>query len=180
MKTTLDDSVSLRGLLRSLGRGSIEAIRNNRLAACLSAIALVVSTTLAVTSHFDERPRYRAWILPEIERAEEQFFAAMNAADTTRNEAWRLHYFIAAHGKAKDVIRIAKSSIPTTATGRKAHGELIRYYSLVNEELAIIRTEMSLYESIDYVAEWKRQNAGLSPIRERWLSWVNGTATAGR
>ena len=170
-----DDPASLGGFVKLLASGSLEAIRRNKVAACLSAITLVVSTALAVNSHFDERPRYRALILPEIERADSQFFAAIREAERTQNEAWRLQYFLAAHSKAKEVIRVAKSNIPTTPAGRKAHEELIRYYALVNEELAIIRTEMSLYETLDYMAEWKRQNAELLPIRERWIRWVKGT-----
>lgn len=169
-----DDPTSLGGLLKSLAYGSFGAIRHNKLPAFLSAVALVVGTAFSVNSHFDERARYRALILPEIQRAEEQFFAAMHEAEENKNAGWRLQYFLLAHGKAKDVVRIAKSQLPSTAEGRKAHGELIRYYSLVNEELAIIRTEMSLHDSLDYMAEWKRENAGLLPIRERWFRWVTG------
>ena len=167
-----DDSTSLGGFFKLLAYGGIEAIRRNKVAACLSVFALVVSTALAVNSQFDERPRYRALILPEVARAESQFFAAVQEAEQTQNDDWRLQYFLAAHSKAKDVLRIAKSQSPTSAAGRKAHGELIRYYELVNEQLAIIRTEMSLYESLDYMAEWKRENAGLLPTRERWVTWV--------
>ena len=170
-----DDPTSPAGFAKLLVSGSLEAVRRNRLAASLAAVALVVSTALAFNSHFDERPRYRAQILPDVERADSQFFAAMHEAEQTQNEAWRLQYFLAAHSKAKEVIRIAKSSVPTTAAGRKAHGALIRYYSLVNEELAIIRTEMSLHETLDYMAEWRRGNTGLLPIREQCIRWVKGT-----
>ena len=61
-----------------------------------------------------------------------------------------------------------------TDAGRKAQRELVRYYELVDEHLAIIRSEMSLYETYDYVAEWKERNNELIPIRERWLAWVGG------
>ena len=60
-----------------------------------------------------------------------------------------------------------------TADGRKAQAELARYYDLVDEELAIIRTEMSNSESYDYIAEWKRSNSQLLPIRQRWEQWLN-------
>ena len=59
-----------------------------------------------------------------------------------------------------------------TAEGKKAQHELVRYYELVDEELAIIRTEMSLHGSFDYVGEWKRRNAELLPIRAHWVSWL--------
>jgi len=42
----------------------------------------------------------------------------------------------------------------------------------VNEELAIIRTKMSLDESYDYMAEWKKWNEGTLPIRQQWADWV--------
>jgi hypothetical protein len=140
----------------------------------LAALALVVSSGLALNIQFDERARYRSVILPDIERAEDQFSAAMNAAEQTSDELWRLQYFLDAHHKAKDVLRISKSNIPTTVAGRRAHAELIRYYELVNEELAIIRTEMSVNEKLDYISEWKMQHSQLSPIRERWASWIKG------
>ena len=59
-----------------------------------------------------------------------------------------------------------------TARGRKAQGELVRYYELVDEELAIIRTELSFKESYDYISEWKRRDAELLPIRKQWLTWL--------
>ena len=55
-----------------------------------------------------------------------------------------------------------------TPAGKKAQAELIRYYELVDEELAIIRTEMSNNESYNYIAAWKKADAGLLSIRGRW------------
>jgi hypothetical protein len=169
-----DDPTSLTGFVKSLAAGSLEALRRNKLPALLAALALVVSSGLALNIQFDERARYCSVILPDIERAEDQFLAAMNAAEQTSDELWRLQYFLDAHHKAKDVLRISKSNIPTTVAGRRAHAELIRYYELVNEELAIIRTEMSVNEKLDYISEWKMQQSQLSPIRERWASWIKG------
>jgi hypothetical protein len=42
----------------------------------------------------------------------------------------------------------------------------------VDEQLAIIRTEMSFNESFDYIGEWKRRNAELMPIRNQWIAWL--------
>ena len=167
-----DDPTSISGFVRSLVAGSLDALRRNRLPALLATLALVVSSALALSIQFDERVRYSSVILPDIEHAENQFFAAMDTAEQTSDEHWRLQYFLEAHHRAKDVLRVAKSNRPTTVAGRRAHAELIRYYELVDEELAIIRTEMSLNEKLDYMSEWRMQKMELSPIRERWASWV--------
>jgi hypothetical protein len=167
-----DDPTSLAGFVKSLATTCVEALRRNKLPAWLATLALIVSSALALSIQFDERVRYSSVILPDIEHAENQFFAAMDTAEQTSDENWRLQYFLEAHHRAKDVLRIAKSNRPTTIAGRRAHAELIRYYELVDEELAIIRTEMSLNEKLDYMSEWKMQESELSPIRERWASWV--------
>ena len=62
-----------------------------------------------------------------------------------------------------------------TVRGRKAQGELVRYYELVDEQLAIIRTELSFKESYDYINEWKRRDAELLPIRQQWLMWLDAS-----
>ena len=88
------------------------------------------------------------------------------------NDLWRLQYFLVAHGKAREILRIAAERKPTTPEGIRAHNELIRYYELVNENMAIIRTEMSVNEKLDYLAEWKIDQLALQPIRQKWLDWV--------
>ena len=162
----------LREFLKSLARSCIDGLRRNRLPACLSAIALVLTTALAFTGDFDERPRYRKLILRAIDKAENQFFAVMREAEQEPNEIRRIHYFMEGHRRAKAALRVVSSEYPTTTEGRKAHRELIRYYELVTEQIAIIRTEMSFNESYDYMAEWKRRNAELLPIRNRWVAWA--------
>jgi len=168
-----DDLNSFSGFVQSVTHSSVEGLRRNKLPALLSALAVALTTALAMTSDFDERPRYRRFVLPEIEKAEKQFFDAMDEAAQTSNDLWRVRYFIEAHRRAKAALRAIRSAHAMTATGRKAHNELIRYYESVDEELAIIRTEMSFNESYDYIDEWKRKNAELLPIHERWASWVN-------
>ena len=160
-------------LLRSIGRNILEGIRRNKLATALSLIAFVVTTAFALTSNFDERPRYRKVILPEINKAESQFRDVMRDAEQEPDERWRLLYFIEAHRRAKSALRLVRSERPMTPTGKKAQAELIRYYELVDEELAIIRTEMSNNESYDYIAAWKKADAGLLPIRGRWEQWLS-------
>ena len=160
-------------LLLSIGRNMLEGIRRNKLPASLSLVALVLTTALALTSNFDERPRYRKVILPEINKAERQFLDVMREAEQEQNERWRLLYFIEGHRRAINALRVARSEHPMTPAGKKAQAELIRYYELVDEELAIIRTEMSNDESYDYMAEWKKVESQLLPIRARWERWLN-------
>jgi hypothetical protein len=158
--------------LKSILRSFLDGLRRNKLPALLSAIALILTTALALTSDYDERPRYRKLILPTISKAEQQFFSVMNEAENEPDDLWRLHYFLEGHRRAKTALRVAREEHPMTAAGRRAQRELVRYYELVDEQLAIIRTEFSFNESYDYIGEWQRRNAELLPFRERWLSWV--------
>ena len=168
----MTEGPTLRGLLHAIALGAINSMRQNKLAAALAVFACVGGTYLAVSIQYDERPRYRETILPDIKRAEAEFFKALDAADRASTDLWRLQYFLIAHGKAKEVLKIAKENQPTTPEGMRAHGELIRYYSLVNENMAIIRTEMSINQKLDFLAEWKKVRIKLEPIRNNWLAWV--------
>jgi hypothetical protein len=167
-----DELASLGGFIKSIVRSAIEGLRRNKIPACLSFVALVLTTALVFTSDFDERPRYRKFVLPEIQKAETQFFDMMREAEQTPDELWRTRYFLDAHYRAKAALRVARSGHPMTNAGRRAQRELIRYYELVDEELAIIRTEMSFNESYDFISEWERKNAELLPIRARWVAWL--------
>jgi hypothetical protein len=164
--------MGLLELLQAVIRTAIDGLHRNKLPATLSTAALLLTAALAATSDYDERPRYRNVILPEIRKAEQQFFTMMLEAEQERDEAWRLQYFLEAHRRAKMVLRVIRSERPLTAAGRRAQAELARYYALVDEELAIIRTEMSLNPSYDYIGEWKRRNAELMPLRNTWQTWV--------
>ena len=164
--------MGLREFLKSIVRNWIEGLRRNKLPAALSAIALIVTTALALTSDFDERPRYRQLILPEIRKAEQPFFTVMDEAALQTDDIQRLLFFLEGHRRAKAALRVIVAEHPMTEAGRKAQRELARYYELADEQLAIIRTEMSFNESFDYIGEWKRRNAELMPIRNRWLAWL--------
>jgi hypothetical protein len=168
-----DDPTSFRGFIKALIYGAVENLRRNKLPALLSAIALLIFTALALTSEFNERPQYRQWILPEINNAETRFFGIMQEAEETTDDLWRLQYFIEGHRRAKTVLQVVRSHRAQTFAGRQAQDELIRYYELVIEELAIIRTEASLNDSYDYIAEWKRRNGELLPIRQKWVRWLH-------
>jgi hypothetical protein len=165
-------ATTLRGLIKSLAIGALGTLRQNKLATVLAAIACTVFTSLAITIQYDERPRYRETILPQIRRAEADFNRSLEAAERASTENWRLQYFITAHGKAKEILRIAAEQQPTSPDAIHAHNELIRYYQLVNENMAIIRTEMSIHQELDFLAEWKKQQLFLQHIRHAWLDWV--------
>lgn len=166
--------MDLGEFVQALARSVADGIRRNKLPACLSLIAVILTTVLAFTSQYDERPRYRKLILPPIHKAEMQFFDEMSRAESEKDEPNRTLYFIEGHRRVKNVLNTIRSEHPMTEAGRNAQFELTRYYELVDEELAIIRTQMSYDESYDYIAEWKRSNAQLLRIRERWLKWLNG------
>ncbi len=168
--------MDLYAFLKSLLRSAADGIRRNKLPAFLSAIALVLTVALAFTSEFDERPHYRKYILPEIDKAESRFFGTMREAGEATDEIWRLRFFLDAHRNAKAALRVIQAERPMTEAGRKAQHELVHYYELVDEELAIIRTEMSINEDYDYVGEWNRRNSELVSIRKRWASWIRPPA----
>ncbi len=163
---------SLKSFVSSILRNLVDGIRGNRLAAALSLVAFLAVATFALSSQYDERPRYREVILPDIEAAENRFFKTLEAAETAPNETWRLHYFLIAHQEARQVLRVVRRRQPRTRDGIQAHSELIRYYDLVTEAMAIIRTEMSVDEKLDYLNEWKSQQEQLLRIRENWAAWV--------
>ena len=158
---------------KALALSAVDGVRRNKLPVSLSLMALILTGALAFTSNFDERPHYRKFILPKIDKAEMQFFDIMSLAEKETTEPRRTLYFIEGHRRAKIALRIVRSERPMTAEGRKAQFELTRYYELVDEDLSIIRTAMSNDESYDYIGEWKRSNARLLPIRDRWLKWLN-------
>jgi hypothetical protein len=164
---------SVGDFLSSLCRNLLESARQNKLAASLAVVVLLVTTFFALNSQYDERDRYRRVILPDIERAEAQFFGRIEDSEHAVNELWRLHYFLTAHNKAKDVLNLARSRWPRTQAGIAAHHELVRYYELATEDLAIIRTEMSINENFDYLAAWGKERATLEPIHDRWRQVQN-------
>jgi hypothetical protein len=168
--------MNLLELIQSIARSIFDGVSRNRLPAALSFLALIFTTAFVLTSDFDERPRYRKFILPPIQKAENQFFNVMKEAENEPDERWRLLYFLEAHRRAIAAMQIIRSERPMTPSGKKAQSELIRYYELVDEELAIIRTEMSNTDPYDYIGEWKRANAGLLPVRQRWLEWLDAGA----
>src|SRR5437879_8956985 len=94
--------------LSALSRSCIEALRRNKIPACLSVGTLVLTTALALTGDFDERPRYRKFILPEIANAENQFMEAMREAEQETSEPLRSLYFLEGHRRAKAVLGVLR------------------------------------------------------------------------
>src|SRR5437667_12252257 len=109
--------MDLYEFLKSLLRSCFEGLRRNKLPAALSAGALVLTTALALTSDFDERPRYRKFILPEIDKVENQFFDIMRDAEQEPSASWRMSYFLEGHRRAKTALRTVSAEHPMTAAG---------------------------------------------------------------
>ncbi len=162
---------SIRGLMRAIASSIAEGIRQNRLSTVLALIALLVFIPLAGI-RYDERPRYRQVILPEVERLEALYHAAIKRSEDGPTETWQLYHFIDAHRRARDVLDYLKTRKPVTGPGIRAHGDLILYYELVNEHFAILRTEMSLALDLDFLSRWKEVERELEPIYDRWTHWV--------
>jgi hypothetical protein len=157
---------------RSIGREVARGLWRNKIPAALATFALIATTLLAMNSAYDERPRYRQVLLPDIERAEMLFLDSLQDAEKTDNDDWRIRYFITANAHARVVLDIAKRHWPQSRDAVRAHEELVRYYELVVEDFAIIRTELSLDDKMDFMAAWHKCLAERWPVHERWASWV--------
>ena len=168
----LNDEPSVLDLVRGLTSAFFAVIRENRIAAAMAVAAGILTSFLAFTMRYDERPRFREIHLPTIEKAEAGFSSIMKSAENAPNDTWRLYYFLSAHMKVPEVVRRIQDQRPSTAEGRAAHDELIRYYKLVDEEISIIRTQMSINDDLDYWGEWKREQARLEPVRAKWINWL--------
>ena len=168
------DEPSIGRVGASIAWSIAEGLGRNKLAACFSLVALLVFLPLAVGIRYDERPRYRQVILPEFERLEARYDGALDRAENGPTELWRLYHFLSAHREAVEVLQYLRSRRPTTAAGMQAHGDLIRYYELVDEHFAILRTEMSLKPEIDFLARWQKVQADLAPLYDRWAVWIEG------
>ena len=164
---------SLGGLVKAVASSIGESIRQNKLSAFLALVALLVFIPLTGI-RYDERPRYRQVILPEIERLEGDYQAALRRSEDGPTDNWQLFHFIDAHRRAGDVLDYLRMRKPVTSPGIEAHGDLILYYELVNEHFAILRTEMSLAMDLDFLARWEEVELDLKPIHDRWLNWVEG------
>ena len=170
------DPPSLPGFVGALFEGAREAIRQNRLPASLSLLALAIVLPLALGARYDERPRYRQFILSEIERLEFRYRSAIDRAEEAPTPVWRTYHFIDAHRRAVDVLDYLESRRPVTATGRRAHQALIQYYELTDQHFAILRTEMSLKPDMDYLERWRQVTGDLEPLYRTWADWADGDA----
>jgi hypothetical protein len=165
---------SLRDLVVGIGYSTLDGFRLNKLASVLALLGLIVFIPLTFGTRYDERPRYREVILPDIQRLESRFEAALKRSVDGPTAAWQLYHFIDAHRRAKDVLDGLKSRNPVTPSGRQAHDDLILYYELANEHMAIIRTQMSLALDLDFLARWEEARKEIQPLRDRWAAWVGG------
>lgn len=169
-----EDSSSLTGLLTAIFRGIAESLRANKIATTLAAVAFVATGILAFSSQYDERPWYRQVLLADINRAESLFEGRIHDAEETTNENWRLSYFIDAQKRTREAVDLLKNRWPHTHDGVRAHSKLIQYYELLLEDFAIIRTQLSLDEAMDYMSAFRKAEIDRRPLRDAWLEWVNG------
>jgi hypothetical protein len=163
----------MRGLIVAIAASVAEGVRQNKLSTVLALLALLVFIPL-LGIRYDERPRYRQVILPEIDRLEALYHAAVDRSEEGSTDAWQLYHFIDAHRRAVDVLDYLRTRKPVTEPGITAHGDLILYYELINEHFAILRTEMSLDLDLDFLGRWKEVERELEPIYDRWTDWVEG------
>lgn len=168
----IEGEPSVGAVLGSVASSVAEGVRRNKLSAALSLLALIIAIPLALGSKYDERPRYRRFILPEIERLEAVYMGALVRAAEGPTDTWRLYHFLDAHRRALDVLDYLRSRRTVTSEGHRAHGELIRYYELIDEHFAILRTEMSLRADTDYLVRWEEVVVELRPVYRVWADWV--------
>ena len=168
----LDAQPSIAGIAQSVVSSLLDGVRRNKIASILALIALMVTLPLVLGTHYDERPRYRQVILPGIQRLEQRYRAALERAANAPSESGSVSHFIDAHERAVDVLDFIRSRRAVTADGTRAHLELIRYYRLVDDHFAILRSEMSIDPDIDFLSRWEETSARLQPIYDRWSTWI--------
>ncbi len=159
-------------IARSIVSSLRESIRQNKLASSLALVAFLIVLPLTFGSRYDERPRYRQVILPDIERFEERYRGAIERAETAPTDIWRLYHFLDAHRSAVETLKHVRSKRTVTPEGTRAHAALIRYYELVDQHFAILRTQMSVDEEIDFLERWRDITRDIQPIHDRWASWL--------
>ena len=168
----LDAQPSIAGIARSVVSSLGEGVGRNKIASTLALIALIVALPLVLGTRYDERPRYRQVLLPDIQRLEQRYRAALERAANDESEAGSVSEFIEAHERAVDVLEFIRSRRAVTADGARAHSALIRYYRLVDDHFAILRSEMSIDEDLDFLSRWEEISTRIQPIYDRWSTWI--------
>ena len=171
MSSYRESQTTVASFLHSIAREMTDGLRQDGCATLLATVALITATLLAATSRYDERP-VSADSVAGYRQTEGQFFAALNNAEKTDNDDWRISYFVTADARARAVLTVAKRRWPTTGEAVPAHEDLVRYYELVTEDFAIIRTQMSLDTKMNYMAAWRKNQAARWPVHERWANWL--------
>ena len=165
---------TLRGIALSIISSVVEALYRNKIAATSALIGLLVIVPLVLTSRYDERSRYRQVILPRIQQLEDRYRLSLELAGDSPSDSERVYYFLDAHQRAIDVLKFIRDRRAVTQDGQRAHLYLIRYYQLVDDHFAILRSEMSINQDIDFVARWDEVTQSLQKIYDEWSTWVEG------
>ena len=100
----LEAPSSIAGIAHSVVSSLVEGVGRNKIAATLALIALIVALPLVLGTRYDERPRYRQVLLPDIQRLEQLYRAALERAANAESEAASVSDFIDAHERAVDVL----------------------------------------------------------------------------
>ena len=171
-KPTLDTGPSIGRVGRLIAGSLISSLWSNKIASILSVVAFAIILPLTFGVKYDERPRYRQVLLPRVQVLEESYFNALERAEVAVDKTARLYHFLDAHRRALDVLEYVSSRSAVTAEGKAAHLALIRYYELVDEHFAILRSEISVHDEIDYLERWEQIKPGIQLLYARWASWV--------
>ena len=167
-----DAQPSIAGIANSVVSSLAEGVGRNKIASSLALIALIVALPLVLGTRYDERPRYRQVLLPDIQRLEQRYRAALERAANAESESGSVSDFIDAHERAVDVLDFIRSRRAVTADGTRAHSALIRYYGLVDDHFAILRSEMSIDQDLDFLSRWEEITTRIQPIYDRWSTWI--------
>lgn len=171
-KLTIDTGPSIVGIGRLIAASLKNSLWANKIASILAVVALALILPLTFGVKYDERPRYRQVLLPRIQVLEKSYFNALERAGVAVDKTARLYHFLDAHRRALDVLEYVSSRSAVTAEGKSAHLALIRYYELVDEHFAILRSEISIEDEIDYLERWEQIKPDIQVLYAQWATWV--------
>jgi hypothetical protein len=167
----MDNEPTLGWLIGSIGRGIVQGLKRNKLAAVLAGLTGASLIALSLDSRFDGLLQYRESILPRLLRLEAGFINSLRAAENTSGE-WRAYYFENAHRQVRDILRAARLDRPEGYVARGKHRRFIRYYEMLDSKFNSIRMQLRVDPDLDYLRELTATMDELKPIRDAWAAWA--------
>jgi hypothetical protein len=174
----MDDEPTLGWLIGSIGRGIVQGLKRNKLAAVLAGMTGASLITLSLGGRFEGLPHYRESILPRLLRLESGFINRLKAAENASGE-WRAYYFQNAHRQVRDILRAARLDRPQGYVARRKHRTFIRYYELLDSKFNSIELQLRVDPNLDYLQELTHSMDELKPIRDAWAAWALSAQEAG-